>query len=89
MIHRIAMIPGDGIGKEVVPAAARVLDAAGQRFGFELEWTTFDWSCERYTRTGRMMPEDGLDQLRGTRTRSTWGPSASRASPITSRCGGS
>ena len=39
MIHRIAMIPGDGIGKEVVPAAARVLDAAGQRFGFELEWT--------------------------------------------------
>ena len=64
MIHRIAMIPGDGIGKEVVPAAARVLDAAGQRFGFELEWTTFDWSCERYTRTGRMMPEDGLDQLR-------------------------
>jgi tartrate dehydrogenase/decarboxylase/D-malate dehydrogenase len=64
MIHRIAMIPGDGIGKEVVPAAARVLDAAGQRFGFELEWTTFDWSCERYARTGRMMPEDGLDQLR-------------------------
>src|SRR5262245_40588647 len=42
----------------------RVLDAAGRRFGFELEWRQFDWSCERYAQTGRMMPEDGLDQLR-------------------------
>lgn len=64
MRHRIAVIPGDGIGKEVVPEGMRVLDAAGRRFGFDFEWTTFDWSCERYARTGRMMPEDGLDQLR-------------------------
>ena len=64
MPHTIAMIPGDGIGKEVVPAAARVLDVAGKRFGFELQWTRFDWSCETYTKTGRMMPEDGLEQLR-------------------------
>src|SRR5881396_1117829 len=64
MKHRIAAIPGDGIGKEVVPEGMRVLDAAGRRFGFEIEWTTFDWSCERYAQTGRMMPEDGLDQLR-------------------------
>src|SRR5436853_465834 len=64
MKHRIAAIPGDGIGKEVVPEGMRVLDAAGRRFGFEIEWTTFDWSCERYTETGRMMPEDGLDRLR-------------------------
>jgi len=64
MPHAIAMIPGDGIGKEVVPAAARVLDVAGKRFGFELQWTRFDWSCETYTKTGRMMPEDGLEQLR-------------------------
>ncbi len=64
MRHRIAVIPGDGIGKEVVPEGKRVLDAAGRRFGFDFEWTTFDWSCERYTKTGRMMPEDGLDQLR-------------------------
>src|ERR671923_897494 len=63
MRHRIALIPGDGIGKEVVPAAARVLDVAGKRFGFDFEWTTFDWSCETYTRTGRMMPEDGLERL--------------------------
>ena len=41
-----------------------MLDAAAHRFGFTLEWTTFDWSCERYARVGRMMPEDALDQLR-------------------------
>ena len=64
MAHRIAVIPGDGIGKEVVPEGMRVLEAAGRRFGFELEWTTFDWSCERYAKTGSMMPEDGLEQLR-------------------------
>jgi tartrate dehydrogenase/decarboxylase/D-malate dehydrogenase len=46
MRHRIELIPGDGIGKEVVPAAARVLDVAGRRFGFDFEWQTFDWSCE-------------------------------------------
>jgi tartrate dehydrogenase/decarboxylase/D-malate dehydrogenase len=61
---RIAVIPGDGIGKEVVPEGIRVLDAAGRRFGFEFAWHSFDWSCERYLDTGKMMPEDGLDQLR-------------------------
>src|SRR2546426_388483 len=64
MRHRIAAIPGDGIGKEVVPEGMRVLDAAGRRFGFDIEWTTFDWSCERYTETGRMMPGEGLYVLR-------------------------
>jgi len=64
MKHQIAVIPGDGIGQEVVPEGIRVLDAAGRRFNFELAWTTFDWSCQTYTRTGRMMPPDGLDQLR-------------------------
>jgi tartrate dehydrogenase/decarboxylase/D-malate dehydrogenase len=64
MAHRIAVIPGDGIGKEVVPEGMRVLEAAGRRFSFELEWTTFDWSCERYAKVGSMMPEDGLEQLR-------------------------
>ncbi|PYM37802.1 MAG: tartrate dehydrogenase [Candidatus Rokuibacteriota bacterium] len=64
MRHRIAVIPGDGIGREVVPEGTRVLDAAARRFDFELDWTTFDWSCQTYTETGRMMPADGLDQLR-------------------------
>jgi tartrate dehydrogenase/decarboxylase/D-malate dehydrogenase len=62
--HHIAVIPGDGIGKEVVPEGMRVLEAAVRRFGFELQWTHFDWSCEVYATTGRMMPEDGLDRLR-------------------------
>jgi tartrate dehydrogenase/decarboxylase/D-malate dehydrogenase len=63
MRHRIAVIPGDGIGNEVVPEGQRVLEAAARRFGFEVAWTEFDWSCERFRKTGRMMPEDGLDQL--------------------------
>ena len=61
--YRIAVIPGDGIGKEVVPPALEVLDAAATRFGFTLKPTHYDWSCEVYTRTGAMMPADGLDQL--------------------------
>jgi tartrate dehydrogenase/decarboxylase / D-malate dehydrogenase len=60
---RIAIIPGDGIGKEVVPEGVRVLEAAGRRFGIEFQWEHFDWSCETYKRTGRMMPEDGLDRI--------------------------
>jgi tartrate dehydrogenase/decarboxylase / D-malate dehydrogenase len=64
MAHRIAVIPGDGIGKEVVPEGVRVLDAAARRFGFALEWKTFNWSCEDYARSGRMMPDGGLDELR-------------------------
>jgi tartrate dehydrogenase/decarboxylase/D-malate dehydrogenase len=63
--HRIAVIPGDGIGKEVVPEGLRVLDAAARRFGIGLAYEHFDWSCETYRQTGRMMPADGLDRLRG------------------------
>ncbi|MGE0420947.1 MAG: tartrate dehydrogenase [Reyranellaceae bacterium] len=62
--HRIAVIAGDGIGKEVVPAGIEVVEAAGRRFGVEFQWTEFDWSCERYAKTGEMMPKDGLDQLK-------------------------
>jgi tartrate dehydrogenase/decarboxylase/D-malate dehydrogenase len=64
-VFRIAVIPGDGIGKEVVPEGIRVLEAAGGVFGLKFSWQHFDWSCETYVKTGRMMPEDGLDQLRG------------------------
>lgn len=59
----IAVIPGDGIGKEVVPAGMLVLEAAGARFGFQCSWRCFDWNCETYLKTGRMMPEDGIQQL--------------------------
>jgi tartrate dehydrogenase/decarboxylase/D-malate dehydrogenase len=61
---RIAVIAGDGIGNEVVPEGIRVLEAAGKKFGFGFEWTPFDWSCERFLKTGKMMPNDGLEQLR-------------------------
>ena len=60
----IAVIAGDGIGKEVVPEGIRVLEAAGKRFGFQFNWHKFDWSCETYVKTGKMMPVDGLQQLR-------------------------
>jgi tartrate dehydrogenase/decarboxylase / D-malate dehydrogenase len=62
--HRIAMIPGDGIGKEVVPAAERVLDAASRRFGIALACEHFDFaSCDYYARHGTMMPEGWKDTL--------------------------
>ncbi|EPD69591.1 tartrate dehydrogenase [Streptomyces sp. HGB0020] len=63
--HRIALIPGDGIGTEVLPAARRVLDSVAGRHGIRFTYQSFDWSCERYVHEGAMMPEDGLEQLRG------------------------
>ena len=63
--HRIAVIPGDGIGKEVVPEGLRVLDAAARKYGLDFSFDHYDWSCETYKKTGRMMPEDGLDRLKG------------------------
>ncbi|GAA3365773.1 tartrate dehydrogenase [Streptomyces antimycoticus] len=63
--HRIALIPGDGIGNEVIPAARRVLDAVAARHGLGFSYATFDWSCERYVNQGAMMPDDGLERLRG------------------------
>ncbi len=62
--YRIAAIPGDGIGKEVLPVGQRVIDRMAAKNGFSVEWTEFDWSCERYHQTGRMMPEGGIDQIK-------------------------
>ncbi len=61
--HRIAVLPGDGIGKETVPESLKVLDAAARKYGFDLELTHYDWSCETYKDTGEFMPKDGMDQL--------------------------
>ena len=62
--HRIAAIPGDGIGREVMPEALRTLDAAEARFGFRLETTPIAWaSCEHFAATGAMMPADWKEQL--------------------------
>jgi tartrate dehydrogenase/decarboxylase/D-malate dehydrogenase len=62
--YRIASIAGDGIGLEVMPAAQTVLAAAAERFGFALEYTELDWSSEYYFHHGRMMPVDGIEELR-------------------------
>jgi len=62
--YRIATIPGDGIGNEVVPEGQRVLEAAGRRFGIAFDWDERPWSCAYYAKHGRMMPEDGLAQIR-------------------------
>lgn len=64
MKHRIALIPGDGIGPEVVDAAVPLVEAAASRDGARLEWEGFPWGCDHYQETGRMMPRDGLDRLR-------------------------
>jgi tartrate dehydrogenase/decarboxylase / D-malate dehydrogenase len=61
--YRIASIPGDGIGVDVTEQARLVLDRVAGLHDFRLQWTEFDWSCQRYLATGRMMPEDGIDQL--------------------------
>lgn len=61
--YRIASIPGDGIGTEVIEAGLEVLAAAAERAGFALDVTRFDWGTERYLATGAMMPADGLEQL--------------------------
>ncbi len=61
--HRIAVIPGDGIGQEVLPAGLSVLEAVAARCGFTLDLTPFPWGCDFYTRTGRMMDADGFERL--------------------------
>src|SRR5579864_2175401 len=62
--YKIAVIAGDGIGREVVPEGIRAVEAAGRRFGFSFKWSEFDWSCDTYLATGKMMPADGLEKLR-------------------------
>jgi len=62
--YRIAVIPGDGIGAEVVPEGLRVLEAAGRRYQLQFDWREYPWSCAYYAKTGAMMPEDGLDHIR-------------------------
>jgi isocitrate/isopropylmalate dehydrogenase len=60
--YRIASIPGDGIGNEVIPAGIEVLEKAAD--GFRLEFEHFDWSSRRFNETGRYIPDGGLDKLK-------------------------
>jgi tartrate dehydrogenase/decarboxylase/D-malate dehydrogenase len=61
--YRVAAIPGDGIGAEVIPAGIEVLQALAARDGFGLEFTHFDWSSDRFLETGAYLPADALAQL--------------------------
>ncbi len=63
--YSIALIPGDGIGRDVTIAAWTVLETAARHAGFGLTGTEFPWSCKFYKETGRMMPQDGIETLRG------------------------
>lgn len=62
--YRIAVIPGDGIGREVMPEGLRVLEAAAQCYKLHFDWIEYPWSCAYYNKTGAMMPQDGLEQIR-------------------------
>ena len=62
--YQIALLPGDGIGVDVLDAAWGVLKAAADRYGFALKGETFPWSCDYYLQNGKMMPDDGIDTLR-------------------------
>jgi tartrate dehydrogenase/decarboxylase/D-malate dehydrogenase len=61
--YKIAVIPGDGIGKEVIPASLSVLRAVAEKFGFALSYSSFDYSCEYFKKTGAMMHADGIKRL--------------------------
>ena len=62
---KIAVIEGDGIGKEVVPEGIRVVEAAARLFGIGIEWDRMDWGCDHHARFGCMMPKDGLSRIAG------------------------
>ena len=61
--YRIAVIAGDGIGKEVIPAGINVLNMAAEQGGFKLDFTELPWGCDFYLKTGRMLDPDGVDQV--------------------------
>jgi tartrate dehydrogenase/decarboxylase/D-malate dehydrogenase len=63
MQHRVAAIGGDGIGPEIIAAGKEVLNAAGERFGFDIAWTDFDLGAERYLATGELLTEEDIQEL--------------------------
>ena len=63
MAYSIALIPGDGIGREVVPEGVRTMEALAKKFGFEVSFAEFPFSCQYYIENGVMMPPDGLEAL--------------------------
>jgi len=64
MAYNIALIPGDGIGKEVIPEGVRTMEALAKKFNFEISFSEFPFSCQYYIDNGEMMPADGLEELK-------------------------
>jgi len=62
-IFKIAVIQGDGIGKEVIPEGIKILESISTRFNISFLWDEFDWNCERFAKTGKMMPDNGFQLL--------------------------
>lgn len=65
MAYEIAVVPGDGVGIEVVDATVPLFDALEEAFGIEVETTRYDWGCHRHLEEGAPMPDDALDRLAG------------------------
>ena len=63
--YRIARIPGDGIGPEVVREASKVVEAAGARHGFSIAWEDYPFGAEHWLNTGETMPDSALDEIGG------------------------
>jgi len=64
--YEIATIPGDGIGPEVIDATLPLFETVASRHDAEVEFTTYDWGSDYYLKNGQMMPDDGIDTLRGS-----------------------
>jgi tartrate dehydrogenase/decarboxylase/D-malate dehydrogenase len=64
MAYKIALIPGDGIGREVVPEGVRTMRALAKKYGFEVSFSNFPYSCQYYVDNGVMMPPDALEELK-------------------------
>ena len=61
--YKIPVIPGDGIGPEIIAEGKKVIDAAGEKFGFDVEWTEFPHGADHYLETGELISEDSLAEL--------------------------
>ena len=63
--YRVAVIPGDGIGIEVTAEARKVVDAAGRKFGFAVDWTDYPFGAEHYLATGEVLPQSFMEEAKG------------------------
>ena len=70
--YNIAVLPGDGTGPEVVNEGVKVLRTASDKFGFKLDFTSFDFGGDRYLKTGEILPDSAVDELRQFDTKVTF-----------------